>query len=421
MTDIELANGYESSFLRAYTSLPVKKQGRVPIPRPIVDLFGVVVGLVKLIALSSGDGLTNAQMEEYFSRFDERTLDDAAEALRDMAKDEAPLKVLKRFSSRKAGLTYLQRVLGPDGAELVMALNEDLVFLTVFADQMLRGIMPVIKAWEDTLYVLNDQSRRELSEAIPLPIGLLQLLIDFENEFGRKVLAKLPDDMVDAAVSQVAIFDTSRFMPDRESVDKYLNSDAENRIRLIDESLVKKLRGAVTALQVSEDGVSQAANSLTELIDRLLRDFANDDETMTWLETNCLADDTTIYRKDGVIRPTKLGQCLCFLYGGGTVPERIEGNEQGSEMLATLYYYLAKSMTCARNRLQKIKHSDVGGDEEKREIEEARLAILGVVEIAHRFCWVYKGELPHCFKPANRIDSGRSQSPALPDGSISPS
>ena len=55
-------------------------------------------------------------------------------------------------------------------------------------------------------------------------------------------------------------------------------------------------------------------------------------------------------------------------------------------------------MTCARNRLQKIKHSDVGGDEEKREIEEARLAILGVVEIAHRFCWVYKGELPHCFK-----------------------
>ena len=139
------------------------------------------------------------------------------------------------------------------------------------------------------------------------------------------------------------------------------------------------------------------------------------------METNCLADDTTIYRKDGVIRPTKLGQCLCFLYGGGTVPERIEGNEQGSEMLATLYYYLAKSMTCARNRLQKIKHSDVGGDEEKREIEEARLAILGVVEIAHRFCWVYKGELPHCFKPANRIDSGRSQSPALPDGSISPS
>lgn len=421
MTDIELANGYESSFLRVYTSLPVKKQGRVPIPRPIVDLFGVVVGLVKLIALSSGDGLTNAQMEEYFSRFDERTLDDAVEALRGMAKDEAPLKVLKRFSSRKAGLTYFQRVLGPDGAELVMALNEDLVFLTVFADQMLRGIMPVIKAWEDTLYVLNDQSRRELSEAIPLPIGLLQLLIDFENEFGRKVLAKLPDDMVDAAVSQVAIFDTSRFMPDRESVDKYLNSDAENRIRLIDEPLVKKLRGAVTALQVSEDGVSQAANSLTELIDRLLRDFANDDETMTWLETNCLADDTTIYRKDGVIRPTKLGQCLCFLYGGGTVPERIEGNEQGSEMLATLCYYLAKSMTCARNRLQKIKHSDVGGDEEKREIEEARLAILGVVEIAHRFCWVYKGELPHCFKPANRIDSGRSQSPALPDGSISPS
>lgn len=239
MTDIELANGYESSFLRAYTSLPVKKQGRVPIPRPIVDLFGVVVGLVKLIALSSGDGLTNAQMEEYFSRFDERTLDDAAEALRDMAKDEAPLKVLKRFSSRKAGLTYLQRVLGPDGAELVKALNEDLAFLTVFADQMLRGIMPVIKAWEDTLYVLNDQSRRELSEAIPLPIGLLQLLIDFENEFGRKVLAKLPDDMVDAAVSQVAIFDTGRFMPDRESVDKYLNSDAENRIRLIDEPLVK--------------------------------------------------------------------------------------------------------------------------------------------------------------------------------------
>ncbi|WP_147274509.1 hypothetical protein [Gordonibacter pamelaeae] len=156
------------------------------------------------------------------------------------------------------------------------------------------------------------------------------------------------------------------------------------------------LRGAVTALQFSEDGISQAANSLTELIDRMLREFASNESVLLWLKHNDLYSHETVYEKDNKELPNKFGQCLCFLYGGGKVLQN-EGGNQGAEILTTLYYYLAKSMTSARNSLQAIKHSDAGNQEERDRIQESALAIMGIVEIAHRFCWIYKGELPSCY------------------------
>ena len=149
-------------------------------------------------------------------------------------------------------------------------------------------------------------------------------------------------------------------------------------------------------MQFSEDGISQAANSLTELIDRMLREFASNESVLLWLKHNDLYSHESVYEKDNKELPNKFGQCLCFLYGGGKVLQN-EGGNQGAEILTTLYYYLAKSMTSARNSLQAIKHSDAGNQEERDRIQESALAIMGIVEIAHRFCWIYKGELPSCY------------------------
>lgn len=72
----------------------------------------------------------------------------------------------------------------------------------------MQGAMPIIKAWENTLPVLGRDNRQALTRLIPLPLSLLQMLIDFENEFGEKVLQKLPEDMLEEASKQVCPFDT---------------------------------------------------------------------------------------------------------------------------------------------------------------------------------------------------------------------
>ena len=394
-----------SRFAEAYYEMPEKKRNRLRIPSDLVDLFGVIVGLLRLVVTSSEDKVSKAQIDGYFDSIDEETLDNAICALKEMTANGNALKMLKRFSATKNGTVFLERLLGADGRLLAQALNEDLAFLGVLFDQFIVGAMPVVQAWEDTLAVLNSENKIALSKAVPVPVSLLELIIGFENEFGKKMLTCLPEEMVNSAAEAISVFDTNKFFPSKESVRKYLNSDAEERIRLIDEPLTKKLRGSITALSCSEDGVSQAANSLIELIDRVLRDFATDDEIERWLQANGFSGEE-VFRfseEKGKDVPTKFGQCLCFLYGGGTV---ISGaaDKQGADILATLYYYLAKSMTSARNKLQKIKHADLGTDEERAEIKQITSAILGVIEIAHRFCWIYKGELPSCFALEDRVD-----------------
>ena len=52
------------------------------------------------------------------------------------------------------------------------------------------------------------------------------MLIDFENEFGEKVLQKLPEDMLEEASKQVCLFGTDKFVPEPCSVEKYLREDA---------------------------------------------------------------------------------------------------------------------------------------------------------------------------------------------------
>lgn len=390
----------KSALLDAYYALPKKKRGRILLPNRYIDLFGVLVSVIKVLVFADSTDECKASIDEFFTELDQGISDRALSALTNIAEDENISKRIKNLADSKKGRRYLEHALGAKGIGLYDALCEDLAFLGIVIDQLMQGAMPIIKAWENTLPVLSEAHQKELSRVIPLPLSLLQMLIDFEREFGDKILPNLPEDMIAEATNQVCLFDTDKFIPEPNSVDRFLNEDAENRIRLINEPLVKKLRGATSALQFSEDGISQAANSLIELIDRMLREFADPESVLLWLSTNNLYNKDTTYiknnGKDEMVCPTKFGECLCFLYGGGIVSSSKE-NPQGAEILAKLYYYLAKSMTNARKNLQGIKHADADTPEEREIIQASTLAITGVIEIAHRFCWVYKGELPSCF------------------------
>lgn len=396
---IETITDLQSSFRAEYYSLPPSKRKLMPIKQEYVDLFGVVIGIAKLIATSNNDGELKGRIDDLFVYLGDEALDNASEALAMLAAEDTAIKLAKRLSADDSGRNILRRAFGVSiGGALVEALRGDIAFLAVFVDNVTCGIMPVIVAWQNTLEVLSPEVRRQFAMKAPLPVDLLQSTIRFKNAFSTEVISNLPNDMVDAATEQIHILDTDRYLPDSESINRYLNEDAEERVSVINDKLLKKLKGAATALKLSEDGVSQAANSLIELIDRMLRDFASKQEVSAWLHENGFPDNRDDLYDSKTKKPTKLAECLCFLYGGGLLPSKFNDSE-GSELLETFYFYLAKSLAAARKNLQQIKHADRGSQEERESIKQSTDAILGVIEIAHRFCWVFKGDLPGCFKP----------------------
>jgi hypothetical protein len=78
--------------------------------------------------------------------------------------------------------------------------------------------------------------------------------------------------------------------------------------------LTRKYRGARAVLESDNpDRVSQAANSLIELIDRLLRLIATEEDVLAWCRE---AEEKDLVRKvsEGVYRPTKRGQLRYFVH-----------------------------------------------------------------------------------------------------------
>ena len=384
--------GYKGSeFVREIRGLPENLQNRLPIDAYLPDLFDIVMGMVKTIVNPNDNTEIIDALSDFFSKCDEQTLSEATKALYALAKNGSSMKLLKRLANQKEGHIFLQRTMGKKALSLETALKRDLAFLITLFSQTIHGIMPIIAAWEDTLEILSEEQRMKIAEVMPLSINLLQVAIEFENDFSSEMLRHLPAEMIVAAQSQMHVLGTDKFLPEVNQIKDYLKLDGENRIAQINEPLVRKFKGAATALNTSEDGVSQASSSLIELVDRMLRDFATKAEVVIWLRNNSYLTEETIYKdQNGSTCPTKLGESLCFLYGKGQTPTAISG-EDGTAVIETIYYYLAKSFVAARNTLQKIKHADNDTQEERELVTKCANAILGVVEFAHRFGWIYQG------------------------------
>ena len=82
-------------------------------------------------------------------------------------------------------------------------------------------------------------------------------------------------------------------------------------------SLARKITGARDALVNSADGVSQAAHSLVELIDRMLRSAFEPTEVFEWIEKHQSAHQRELtYQEHGQTLPTKAARSLCFVCAG---------------------------------------------------------------------------------------------------------
>lgn len=161
-----------------------------------------------------------------------------------------------------------------------------------------------------------------------------------------------------------------------------VSTQAQVRVLQANSMLARKMQGARDALEHSADPVSQAANSLIELIDRLLRQSFPEPAVLDWVRTKYPTMSDLIWsdRQQGRSRPTKRGQALCFLYAG-----------QKCDQPSVLHLVAAAALVESRNRLENLKHSDKGTDDEKQLVRDLISAIEGILTIAIRFGWAAWG------------------------------
>lgn len=283
--------------------------------------------------------------------------------------------VYQRFAKRLLGAATFSR--------LEQAFKEDAAVVVVALRRALRAAMPLSVAWRDTLGLMTPQQLKAISTTNSLGADVFDILLKLDEMVDERVIPKLPLGSTSATTA-----DLSRI--DRDDLDRLyaqfqalISQESVERIKQVSASLTAKIHGARHALEHSADGISQAANSLVELIDRLLRFHFDDSTVLAWVERNLPDDHDLVYTDGGTRCPTKRAQALCFVYAGDPV---LHGPDQppGPSMIHDV---LARSFVAARNQLQQLKHADNGDNAERTELLQILKGIEGTVLLTLRFGW----------------------------------
>lgn len=281
------------------------------------------------------------------------------------------------------GRNFWVRLLGRARADRLRgALVDDGALLVVAARRILRWGMPVAVAIDDCVAVLPPSKRTAAPELTPFEKGLLQGAVAIDDLLDQLVekqgmtLDGLPVRDSELSALRVDVQDLA------QQLHAALAAESLQAIEEVDAALARKLRGFEDALERSADGPSQAAGSLVEFVDRLLRSVFTTDFVLKWVDTHAPDDEGMTYLRepDKKRLPTKLGQALCFLSAG-----RAPSGDGSLERL------LSSSLREARAELQKLKHADSGKPEEVDEVRRLSHAVRGFFVFAIRTSWASAG------------------------------
>ena len=245
--------------------------------------------------------------------------------------------------------------------------------------------MPYCVAWEGALTAMTSEPLRTVTQLDVASVSFARLAIQFDQILGEKLLPGLPDELRSQAVHEGA--QSLHIMQLAEAMALFrprVSEVSAAQVASMNDYLSRKLRGARHALEYSDDGVSQAANSLIELIDRLLRESFSHEEVVVWLCEN-LPHEPTLVAVDtnGVRRPTKMGEALCLVYGGGTVQREATEHDDGRDP-TLIHSVTARAIVAARGGLQRLKHSDGEGELDRIALEQLLASVEGALMIGLR-------------------------------------
>ena len=329
----------------------------------------LLISMCRALMDTGSDQPWQDRVESTFEEFDlsdvETGLDHILEQIQNKDMAISWLNSFKGVNYRAFAL----RLLGAaDFRRLADAVKEDGAIVALAVRRGLRGLMPFAVAWSDAVNNMTENQRKAVSKTDIIGLEVVQMLIMADEAFGKKFVSTLPMQLTAATADDLVGWRPDDMTEIVSTIRHQVADSSAKRLERENSQLVRKIRGAKDALTHSEDGISQAANSLIELIDRIMREAFSNEEVMAWADEN-LPDEPLLTHKDkdGKIKPTKRAEALCFVYCGG--PTAREANEHDNGQGPSLIHdVLARVIVATRTSLQKFKHDDAGTQEEKDQL-----------------------------------------------------
>ncbi|MFF3177906.1 hypothetical protein ACFVQ0_35405 [Streptomyces sp. NPDC057900] len=263
---------------------------------------------------------------------------------------------------------FALRLLGAaDFRRLADAVKEDGAIVALAVRRGLRGLMPFAVAWSDAVSNMTENQRKAASKTDIIGLEVVQMVIMADEAFGKKFVSTLPMELTAATADDLVGWRPDDMTEIVSAIRHRVADSSSKRLERENSQLVRKIRGAKDALTHSADGISQAANSLIELIDRIMREAFTKEEVMAWVEANLPDEPGLTFEKDDTVLPNKRAEALCFVYRGG--PTAREANDHDNGQGPTLIHdVLARVIVATRTSLQKFKHDDAGTQEERDQL-----------------------------------------------------
>ncbi|MFE3109716.1 hypothetical protein ACFXG8_19050 [Kitasatospora indigofera] len=316
------------------------------------------------------------RLDGFFSQIPDEDVEVLVQCVAD-GRAEALLKDVERRLKGPGYKAFVSRLLGAaEYRAMLVAAKADGAVLALGVRRAIRAAMPFAVAWSDALGVMSKAQLRAATRFDSEALNAVQIVVQVDAFFGEKVLAALPMQATSATKDDLATWEPQKAPQFMQKFRALISEGTAKKVERANSPLVKKIKGARHALQFSEDGISQAANSLTELIDRIMREAFSHEQSLAWVQANYKDLSRLTHVRDGVLKLTKLGEALCFVHGGGSPVQAPAGADQTGSFVHDV---LARVIVNARNKLQELKHADAGTEEEREQLLRVLAAIEGAL------------------------------------------
>lgn len=372
-----------SELAREVRRLRSSQRFGLQVPDEAVLLWDVIVSCAAVVIDDSDERPWQVRLGEliegleFFTDMGTEEAEKAAAYVKTFATSDLPewAQKLKQDGSRR----FLIRMLGAGTyRRCALAMQQDGAVIAAAIRKLSRRAMPHAVALDDLYAALPEVKMEELKQAIGGKSSLLALAVSLDQILEKKsdewglALTEAAADVAD--LDQLTVGDLSEIAVRLRSL---VQNSSREAVEGLSGALARKMAGARQALEHSDDGVAQAANSLVELVDRVLRAAFPDEFVLNWLGRNYSDAEDVKYAKDGgPIKPTKRGQALCFAHAGQDVEQR-----------SPLHELAAAAIVAARSKLQQLKHADEGTVDEMVEVGKYMAALEGYMSLVIGVVW----------------------------------
>jgi hypothetical protein len=255
-------------------------------------------------------------------------------------------------------------------------MQADATVLAAAIRKAVKHLMPYAVAFDDITAVLPPSQLAMLPGLGGVSQPALAMVLQLDAILESIITAPVRATLTAALLKQGTRPTPNQLAEVLPSLRQLVSGRAHEQAALLGATLSRKIQGARDALTHSADPVSQAASSLIEMIDRLLRTAFNEAEVLAWTASNYPDDDRLVNDVGGTIRPTKRAKALCFVHAGQSVDER-----------SVVHEIVAAGLLATRTALQGLKHADTGQPDELDALLQHLAAVEGIITLAVGLSW----------------------------------